>query len=816
MEYFTGKTSNTQDKNPVDSSKATPETRPSFDPVTIRAHVSLLHELAAGIDGVLVLVAIEEGAPARPQHFRVGDVETMVGAIMGFENHPKVNLYAPFAVMRRDLALSKKGGEGDVVVVLAAVGDLDNDKNDRLEVGDLPLAPAYVMESSAGNFQPVYPFEKPLAVQEAKPILEAFGDGLGGDSGPKDCSHIWRIAGTLNVPTKTKLARGRSKIPHPVRVVKAFDGARFDPRLILEKFAKAKADRAPSKARPEPGDSRERIDWPSVESALAAIPNDGAGLEYDDWVKVGMALHWSRHDRARELWDTWSRKSAKFDAASQETAWRGFRAERSGEVVTILSLYDLARKHGWGEELLSRAAHYENAEKLIDRKFRHEKIRTLLHHQAVFYEWRRTHYAELPREQIRGDLWTFLAKKQTRDSKNKIVPFAPNRDCIGNVIEALAAQAQLHGNVTFPFWDVEAPFPADEILSCTNGLLHLPTRRLLAHTPLFRNMFGLNYAFDPNAPKPTRWLKFLSELWPNDPQSIGTLQELFGLLLTSDCSFQKVFLLIGPKRSGKGTIGRILRATLGEENVAGPTLSGIGGRFGLQPLIHKPLAIISDARIGPRTDIPVVTERLLSISGEDALNVERKNTVDWIGRLPTRFLILTNVLPKLTDASGALVSRFVILQITESFYGKEDRDLLNKLMPELPGILNWSLEGLDRLQKRGHFEMPETAKETLEAFEDLSNPVGVFLRECCAIGPGAEVEIDVLFSAWESWCERNNRKEAGTSQSFGAELHAAAPGLKRTRHRVGDDKLQKGFYQGVGLIKPEPSTHDTDYRKQWR
>jgi hypothetical protein len=344
MEDFTEKTSNTQDENFVDSSKAATSS-PRFDLSAIQAHVSLLHELAAGCDGTLVLVVIEEGASARPQRFSIGDVETMIEAIMALEHHPSVNLYAPFAVMRRDLEPGKKGGEADVVAVLAAVGDLDNDKNEKYEIGDLPLAPAYVMESSAGNFQPVYPFEKPLSVREVKPILAAFGDGLGGDSGPKDCSHIWRIAGTLNVPTKSKLARGRSPIPQSVRVVKAFDGTRFDPRLILSEFGKRRVEIRPAAAKEqaEPGDSRARIDWVSVESALAAIPAD----DRDTWLQVGMALHWSQADRARGLWDTWARKSAKFDVDDQETTWQGFRMQRPGKLVTIASLYDLARKHGW-------------------------------------------------------------------------------------------------------------------------------------------------------------------------------------------------------------------------------------------------------------------------------------------------------------------------------------------------------------------------------------------------------------------------------------------------------------------------------------
>jgi putative DNA primase/helicase len=61
--------------------------------------------------------------------------------------------------------------------------------------------------------------------------------------------------------------------------------------------------------------------------------------------------------------------------------------------------------------------------------------------------------------------------------------------------------------------------------------------------------------------------------------------------------------------------------------------------------------------------------------------------------LRVRFLIISNELPKITDSSGALASRFVLVRLTESFEKREDPLLHDKLLPELPGILNWALEG---------------------------------------------------------------------------------------------------------------------------
>lgn len=83
--------------------------------------------------------------------------------------------------------------------------------------------------------------------------------------------------------------------------------------------------------------------------------------------------------------------------------------------------------------------------------------------------------------------------------------------------------------------------------------------------------------------------------------------------------------------------------------------------FGLQDLIGKTLAIVSDARLGPRANVQALAERLLSISGEDAITIDRKYKDPWTGPLGVRFLLLTNELPRFTDASGALAKRFVVL-----------------------------------------------------------------------------------------------------------------------------------------------------------
>jgi len=121
-------------------------------------------------------------------------------------------------------------------------------------------------------------------------------------------------------------------------------------------------------------------------------------------------------------------------------------------------------------------------------------------------------------------------------------------------------------------------------VACANGLLHVPTRELLAHTPVYFNQTAVPFAYVEDAPEPTRWLAFLKELWDDETQ-IAALQEWFGYVISGRTDMHKIMLLVGPTRAGKGVIARALGKLVGPENVAGPTLTGLSGEFGLQPLL---------------------------------------------------------------------------------------------------------------------------------------------------------------------------------------------------------------------------------------
>jgi hypothetical protein len=130
-----------------------------------------------------------------------------------------------------------------------------------------------------------------------------------------------------------------------------------------------------------------------------------------------------------------------------------------------------------------------------------------------------------------------------------------------------------------------------------------------------------------------------------------------------------------------------------------------------RPLLGKSVALVDDARLSARADGQVVSERLLLISGEArSVTVERKHLDSINVQIKTRFVVATNEAPRLTDLSGALASRWSVLQFTRSFYGHEDRSLVGRLLAELPGIFCGRSTGGTALRRQGCFSRPAVGR----------------------------------------------------------------------------------------------------------
>src|SRR5690606_27218095 len=85
--------------------------------------------------------------------------------------------------------------------------------------------------------------------------------------------------------------------------------------------------------------------------------------------------------------------------------------------------------------------------------------------------------------------------------------------------------------------------------------------------------------------------------------------------------------------------------------------------------------------------------------------------------------------------------------------------------------------------ERGRLVQPASGGRLMREMEDLSSPVGSFLRSRCVTGPGNRVETSELYTEWKSWCEEHGKREPGTQEMFARDLRAAVPYMEKTRPR---------------------------------
>jgi putative DNA primase/helicase len=444
----------------------------------------------------------------------------------------------------------------------------------------------------------------------------------------------------------------------------------------------------------------------------------------------------------------------------------------------------------------------------VSQKFTNGGERSLVHYHGDWYLWDGRRYDEITEDDIKAKVWKWLdtcrqQTKTTRKKASELVPFKPTPASVKATLDALKAEANLPSSFETPGWIGESsPCRPESVIAFANGLFDLDCflatgqTRLLAHNPRWFSTNSLPHAFDPQAPCP-HWMAFMRQVFEGDEERVRTLKQWFGYNLTHDNRQQKFAMLVGPPRSGKGTTMKVLTHLLGEKNVASPTLTSLGGRFGLAPLVGKQAALVPDAHLGRASDAVAILERLKSVVGCDEQCVDRKNKSELANvRINARFTIAVNELPRLPDASVSLRAKMVVIPYSVTFEGKEDFNLSERLLAEVPGITNWALAGLVDLRQTGRLLQPKAGDEIMTEFVRLSSPLAGFIEDCCDVGPDKSEATTAIFTAWSMWC-RDNGHEVGSATVLGTKLRASLPGMKRVRVREGDNLTYQ--YHGLRL-----------------
>src|SRR5262249_36430630 len=131
-----------------------------------------------------------------------------------------------------------------------------------------------------------------------------------------------------------------------------------------------------------------------------------------------------------------------------------------------------------------------------------------------------------------------------------------------------------------------------------------------------------------------------------------------------------------------------------------------------------------------------------------------------------------------------------------SFLENPDPDLGSKLLGEASGILNWALDGLDRLRENG-FTKPAKHEELQEDFKEAGSPMLAFYRDCCRDVKGSSEFLENLWMVYVRWCQRTGKYSLGY-ENFCGKFSSAFPHLQKTRPRKTAGK--KRMLTGVRIM----------------
>ena len=500
---------------------------------------------------------------------------------------------------------------------------------------------------SGGGYQAFWKLVEPLPLdgsQEAAEQAKLWNLGLELQFGCADSCHnidrIMRLPGTINVPNKKKRENGR--VPTLATVVEA------DWSLAYPSATSSRPRRRRVASRSDNDNCAFDVDANAELVKLVDMYDldryTADGKPIDDRVKRIIQAGYDELDHRADGKDKTDRSRWVFDVVCALVR----RGLPDNVILSVLldrdfkiseHVYDQkagARKYAARQikrakkKLAESFAKADSERKLVlnksnplqnARKLRKAVRPNLINYREEWLDYECGAYKALENATIRAETYAFLdeaitPKVNPKEGESKFEAFKPVAYKVSEVIDALTALTHRPCDQFEPPAWLEGDGPrASDIIACRNGLLHVPSGELLEPTPRFFTRNALAFDFRPDAPPPRQWLDFLNQVWPGG-EEIETLQEIFGYFLVPDTSQQKIFLLVGPKRSGKGTIGRVLAKLVGERNVCSPSLNSLGDTFGLEPLIGKQLAIVSDMRVGFKTDIAAVAEDLLRISGE--------------------------------------------------------------------------------------------------------------------------------------------------------------------------------------------------------
>jgi|694.fasta_scaffold86665_3 putative DNA primase/helicase len=310
-------------------------------------------------------------------------------------------------------------------------------------------------------------------------------------------------------------------------------------------------------------------------------------------------------------------------------------------------------------------------------------------------------------------------------------------------------------------------FNAMESMNLKNGTLDLRSLELLPHNPEDLFSYCLDYEYDPNADC-SLFKKFVSDVLVHegttdtDEKLVSLFQELLGYSLTTQTNYQVMVWMPGEGSNGKSVAISILKALLGPlaTSIDFQTL-GTAGNYDMAEIPGKRVLLSLESEKGGG----IAEKHIKAIVSGDLMKTRPiyGSPIDFCSTAKIWWAM--NDKPVIKDTTNAIWRRMKMIPFHRTFdESTADPYLLEKLLHELPGILNWAIEGLIRLNLNSRFTTAENAENAKQVYKDQSNPVSQWMNTMCVPTSYPTTLQGALYTSFKNWCIDNGERLITSTQ----------------------------------------------------
>ena len=539
-----------------------------------------------------------------------------------------------------------------------------------------------------------------------------------------------------------------------------------------------------------------------VKSALAALPS---ARPRTDWLMVLHALHGTGWECAEKIAREWSLAGGYADGKDAfAQVWRTAKVDRAvGSRATLGSLFHLAESAGWRRPAATLPSQnlgdIENGRRFAEA-YRGRFIH--LHAEQRWLAWDGLRWAE-------GSAQVEQAGKRLLDEVLRAATDRVVADGSDEARRELKAATALHGSArrladmlkmaaTEPgmFEESRRVFDADPwLLGVRNGVINLQTGDLRPANPGLLITKQAGAAFDPLAECP-RWRQLLAEVL-EDADRIEWVQRWAGYMLTGHVREELAVFALGTGANGKSTVADVLRSLVGEygARVAPAVLTR-----GADQEAARHIASLEGRRLALVSELDAAAVwsdgRFKELVSDEEVAGRRLYAEAHSFRPAHKLFVAANHAPGALDHSDGMWRRIALLEFKRTIPAKRrDTALREKLLAELPGILNWALDGCLRWAMVGLRPLPASMQEATDHYRDDTDVLGEWLEACCKRGRGLEAPVGDLHESYSHWLLRAGMKPVARPQ-FGRLLSARGV-------RAGRKTARARYYVGLRLKDEE-------------